>query len=155
MQVELHITASAVAWYGAIVATTSLLVSGYAVWRDRVRVKVTAKGGWRAIGLSGGSTYPYDSNENHISVNVVNVGRRSVTIVKAGLRERRGGNWLVAADSMKYSVKELTEGKSCEFLFKESQVDTNNIACAFAQDATGKMYKGKFMRGDAASKKQG
>ncbi|MBI3320326.1 MAG: hypothetical protein HYZ89_07070 [Candidatus Omnitrophica bacterium] len=87
-------------------------------------------------------------------ITVINMGRRPVSITQCGLKERRGGNFLLVKDSIRYGIKELTEGKSCEFLLEESQVDTNNIACAFAQDATGKMYRGKFVRGDATAAKK-
>lgn len=138
------VSTKVVAWYGAIVATITLLILGFNTWRDRARIKVSAKCGWRIFGPS---PIPYDQSKDYIGITVINKGRRSVTITKAGLKLKKGKHeWLIAADSMMYKQRELTEGKSCDFLIEQEQVDLNNIDYAWACDATGKTYKGKVSK---------
>ncbi len=40
---KIEITASTVAWYAAIVATISAFFSGFNMWRDRPRIKISLK----------------------------------------------------------------------------------------------------------------
>lgn len=51
--VNITITAEVVAWYGAVVGTGSLVVSGLGAWRDRARIVVTARPGYKALNAPG------------------------------------------------------------------------------------------------------
>ncbi len=125
-----QITASAVAWYGAIVATISLLISLYKVWVDRSNVEVY---GWPNAIIQG-------DNRKHVFIEVVNNGRRPVTITKMGLTLYDGKKAIVVG-SLK--DQELTEGRRTAVTTYQD-FDPNSIKYLWALDASGKMYK-KYM----------
>ena len=79
---RLEISASAVAWYGAIVATIGILVSLYNVLRDRARIKIKYQEDMQIIGPQ----TVYDSNKTYFNITVINKGRRPVNITKAAIR---------------------------------------------------------------------
>jgi len=79
------ITAEAVAWYAAIVATVSVAVQAAIFFRDRKRVKVSFRMGYEIIGdprYTGTYTMVY----------VVNTGRRPFTLTNMGLRYLKGSH---------------------------------------------------------------
>lgn len=82
-QIKLEITASAVAWYGAIVATITLFIGAistfYRIWQDKRRIKVHASE-MRMI-----SSYNKD-NKLKIVLKAINVGHKVVTLTHAGFQ---------------------------------------------------------------------
>jgi hypothetical protein len=69
------ITADVVAWYAAVVATGAFWVNAYSAWRDRARLVVSARSGYR---VSPGP-HPYSPDATYISITVANPGRRPAT----------------------------------------------------------------------------
>jgi len=136
---ELTITATAVAWYAAIVSTCSLTISAYVALRDRARLKVEASPDY----LVTGSAVGYDPNKRYILVTVASSGRRPVTIEKVALMKKEGlrGHHLLA-DSLK-GPRELTEGKSTTYLLEQDLVNFDEIDHAVAIDSTGRHWRGK------------
>jgi len=65
-EVTIEISASVVAWYGAIVATLAVIISGWIAWRDRARIVVT--------GSAGMKIHPGDPNKRYILITVANHG---------------------------------------------------------------------------------
>ena len=79
---KIEISASAVAWYAAIVATAGMLVSLYSVFRDRAKIKIKYQ---RDMQIIGPQTV-YDPNKTYFNITVTNQGRRPVNITKAAFR---------------------------------------------------------------------
>ena len=138
--ITITISASTVAWYAAIVATLSLAMNGLKAWRDRARIVVTARAGYR---VSGGGAY--DPNKDYIVLIVYNKGRRPKTIENVGLRRRTGKTkYLIAYDSVLKGPQELAEGRSFSWMIEQEGFDLDNIEYAWALDQTGKYYRGKL-----------
>lgn len=79
---KIEISAGAVAWYAAIVATAGILVSLYSVFRDRAKIKIKYQ---RDMQIIGPQTV-YDPNKTYFNITVTNQGRRPVNITKAAFR---------------------------------------------------------------------
>lgn len=138
-----EISASTVAWYGAIVATAGALISIYNVLRDRPRIKMQFQKDMNIYGHQ--SVYPKD--KTYISITVINKGRRPVNITKAGLRtlgaERK---YAMFNDSFSaHRNRVLTEeSPTSEFMVEQDEKILELLSGAWyiwTQDATGKMYR--------------
>ncbi len=138
---KIEISASTVAWYAAIVATTSAFLSGFNIWRDSRRIKITLKKHMKI--------YPPDPGEEDkvfLVIDVANVGRRPITITHVGFYEigkKEGG---LLADSFTKGQREIQEGKSTVYLMDQSLIDIEKLKTVIAVDATGKTYKKKITR---------
>jgi len=106
---NLTITADVVAWYAVIVATVGIAVNGYSAWRDRARLLVTARAGYRVTP----GPHPYSPEKLYLSVPVANRGRRPATVEKVWLTtkgKKQGG--LLLSDSILGGPRKLEEGRS-------------------------------------------
>lgn len=142
---EITISATMVAWYGAIVATLSLVVSGYVAIRDRVRVRVEARPNFRVMGAQS----EYDPEKNYICVTVANIGRRPVTIGSVALiRKGETGRYLLLSDSVREGARELSEGESTTYIAEQDELDHRNVSGVVAYDQSGRQWKGKLKWAD-------
>jgi len=135
------ITAEAVAWYAAIVATAALAVQTVNLWRDRPRIRVSANLGQRVT--PGG---PYQPDTDYIVITVANSGRRPRTIEKVGFTQRLPGKSqpiIALGDSALWGPRELAEGRSAMWLIVQDDVTADEIEEVWAYDQTGKKYSGK------------
>ena len=127
------ITAEAVAWYAAIVATVSVAVQAAIFFRDRKRVKVSFRMGYEIIGdprYTGTYTMVY----------VVNTGRRPFTLTNMGLRYLKG-RAAVFTDVTPRMPCLLTEGQQATAIVDQQTLRLDEI-CAFeAYDATGLTFR--------------
>lgn len=139
---DISITASAVAWYGAITGTLSLILGSYVAFRDRVRLKVWASDNYRVHGGAG----PYDPAKDYVMVSVANAGRRPITITHVYFRYHGKKESALLTDSMLRGAKELKEGQSTIFLAEEQGLDIASIKAVYVADATGREWKGPFKR---------
>lgn len=140
---DITITASAVAWYAAVVSTCSMTVSGFVALRDRARLKVEARTGYTVMD----SVVGYQKDKLYIMVTVSNAGRRPVTLGNVVLlRKRRfkGGHHILT-DSFLRGPTELPEGKSATFLVEQTLISPAEIRCAVAYDQAGRRWKGRFI----------
>ncbi len=133
-----------VAWYGAIMATLAVGISGWVAWRDRPRIVVSALAGYRVT--PGG---PYDPTKEYILITVSNGGRRPRTIDKVGLKLRRGDRkHIMAVDSVLKGPQELTEGRSSLWIIEQGEIPLDDVEYAWAYDQTGKQFRGNLQRPD-------
>lgn len=129
-----------VALWGAITGTVSLMIGIFTYFRDASKIKLEFKSGWQVK-----NSPQYDPNELYSSLTVSNIGRRPVTIVKAGYIFLKKNGGAILSDSMIYGSKELLEGKNVDFLLKEKDMDgLSEINYFVAYDAVGNTYK-KFV----------
>jgi len=104
--ITIEISTNIVAWYGAVVATLAVLISGWIAWRDRARIVVTGMGPYRVT--PGG---PYDPTKDYIAITVANHGRRPKTVNLVGVKLRSGkSKYILAHDALiKEGVLTLVE----------------------------------------------
>jgi len=142
--ISIEISASVVAWYGAIMATLAVLISGLAAWRDRSRILVSGMAGYRVT--PGG---PYDPTKEYILITVTNRGRRPRTIDKVGLKVRTGSHQhIMTSDSFLRGPQELTEGRAYSWVIERGEIALEDVEYVWAYDQTGKQFRGKLQRTD-------
>lgn len=137
---NIEISASVVAWYGAIVATTSALISFIHFLRDRAKIKVECRSDMQIAGNTG----PYSPDKTYFNVTVINRGRRPVNITKAAIRNLGTyKKFLLLTDSFSSSRNRvLTEDNpTTEFFIVQSEalLDSSLYVCVY--DATGREYR--------------
>lgn len=139
-ELKLEITASAVAWYGAIVASLGFAFSGYQIWRDSSRIKISLEKNMRFYN----SEPIYKENVEYVGVSVINKGRRPVKITHAAFKILgEEGKQLLLADSFaNHRVQILTEeSPKTQFFVEASLVDVEKIWCIDISDGAGNQYK--------------
>lgn len=135
--VKIEISAGSVAWYAAIVATLSFIFSAYHILRDRARIILKFQKNMRVHGVPA-----YKPDKDYFVITVVNRGRRPVIITQAGCKfKQKEKPWTIASDSFFYGSRELSEGKSTEFLIEQASIDFSRLLFIWAYDATGRIYK--------------
>ena len=136
LSVQFTTSTDFLAIWGGLTGTLGLLISYFNYKRDKADIKLVITKDWKVM-----NSPIHNPNEIYISLDVLNKGRRPVTITKAGyvfLRQKGGA---ILSDSMIYGSKELTEGKNVQYLVKQSDVDFNEISYFSAYDAVGNTYK--------------
>lgn len=138
---NITVSGDAVAWYGAIVATTSVLVGGYAVWRDRAKLKVTASPGMKITESSG----DYSKDSTYVLIEVANVGRRGIHLRQLPffkIKGKKTGGLLVKG---RWQPKEnLGEGESATMPCIQDGLDLTQITCVVVNDAAGRAWTGRI-----------
>jgi hypothetical protein len=136
---SIQISANSVAWYGAIVASISATISIVKFLQDRVRIKIKYEPGMYIFGP--GSTYA--EGEKHLSITVINKGRRSVRIEKAALKEYGTSQVILFADSFSDRRPKLIteESPTTTFIAQEKKLRLDKTYCVIITDGTGKEYK--------------
>lgn len=137
--ISIQISANTVAWYGAIVATGSLLASVYNSWKDRARIKIKYQKGMRIIGSPA-----YSDKKTYFVITIINLGRRPIAIGNVGIRLFKGGS-LISADSLNNSNQILTEEKpETQIMIDQSEIDFSNVHFIDVYDRAGREYKKYF-----------
>ena len=136
-----EISASAVAWYGAIVATLSGAVLAYNILRDRARLLITVTPNMQFLNPD----EPCESGTFTL-VKVVNCGRRPITITHVWFDGGRKANSLLLADSFKHGVRELTEGQGADFPCREDRLAGKLIKYVCVNDSAGRKHRKKIPR---------
>lgn len=140
---SLTISADSVAWYGAIVATFSLLLGYLQMSRDRARIKVKVKEGLlfpRNILGSG----------TKIIVEAVNVGRRPITLNGCALKFSNGKSLILPNPTHLRFPYELNEGKAISIFFDKTEVlntlreDKTRVVAAMYYDSAGRCFSKKW-----------
>lgn len=132
---QLVISAPAVAWYAATIATITALIQVSNYFRDRALIKITYQRDMQAIN---DPQLPPDMI--FVFVRAVNVGRRPVTIAQiyfAKLKEK--GGWVVL-DTRPPLPCEITEGRYVAAFVDQTGLDFSNIAQIVAVDVAGRSY---------------
>jgi hypothetical protein len=139
--INISITAEDVAWYGAIVATASVIFSGINLWRDRSRIKISHSKSY-VMNAPG-----YDPNELYFDVQVRNVGRRTVALGNIGIK-LFDGSALILPDSFNKRVnKVLTEqNPRTNFLTLDREIDFTKAHYITVFDEAGREYRRYFSK---------
>ena len=147
---HIEISTSTVAWYGAIVATISvianIILGMITLLRDRASIKIKISHCLLGYG-------PKLNEDLHIFIEASNKGRRPVTLISAGFKLENGHN-IVFVKSRELP-KELTEGKSYQEWVNKKEIEKDcqklktSIRYAWFKDATGRIYKKRYKLKDA------
>lgn len=133
----LTITASAVAWYAAIVSTLSSGVQFAHFLRDRVRVRVKFQRNMKTIGD------PLRDGMKLTMLTVTNTGRRPVTITNIGMMFLKNEG-AILTDTNPRVPCELTEGKYVTALVNEKNLPFDEIRSFEAYDSSGRTFRRNF-----------
>ncbi len=116
-----------VAFWGALTGTLSLTIGYFSYKRDSLKIEVDIKRGWRVM------NHPeYDPEKDYAVITVSNKGRRPVLITRVGYQFLKKGGGVILADSMRKGSRELTEGKSTEYLIEDKELEDFSEICFFA-----------------------
>jgi len=132
---KLEITANTVAWYGAVVATSSILISFLNFLNDRDRVRVRYQ---RSIRVTPGGQY--NPEIDYTFIEVINLSRRPITIKTVG-GEYLGGNGFIASNSLRDGQVTIDAGKNYQVLLEESIIQWDRMDSFVAYGVTGKLYR--------------
>lgn len=133
---NITISASDVAWYGAIVATLSVSMSAYALWRDRPKLTINVQKDQIKIG-------PGCDNTKYTTINVANAGRRPVTLGYAEFLLRSGGALILGDSGTRLANHELSEGKSCVYLAEQDKINLGDVRQFVVFDGTERAWRRK------------
>lgn len=130
----LTITASAVAWYAAIMSTLTSGVQFASFLRDRARVKIKFQRNMETMGD------PRRDGMTLMLITVSNAGRRPVTITSMGMMylQNRGA---VFPDTSPPLPCELTEGKYAIAYVEEKGLPFEKVRCFHASDSLGRTFR--------------
>ena len=137
---NIEISAPAVAWFGAILASANTIAMGYNFWNDRPRLGFSFH---KDMVMNGGASV---GQKAYAVVQVSNRGRRPVTLTVALFKSRtKKTKGYVLGDSMaRLNNHELTEGKACQYLLEQQDnMDLNDLDVFEISDATGRTWKAK------------
>ena len=139
---SIQITASAVAWYGAIVATASALIAFFNYLSERRKIKVTISHGFLVYGRG-------LEDRLRVFINAANIGKRPVTVNTVGFRLKNGNDIVLMETPSLQLPFTIEEGRSCQTwidkkeLLGEIKKAKTKIKFGWYRDSTGKYYKGR------------
>jgi len=141
--IRLEITAEAVAWYAAIVATASAIVSAYNVMRDRAKLRIEVKPNMKVFP----ARPEYDPDKTYIIVRVVNAGRRTATLTHVWFEpKKKGAQNILLPDCLNRGPQELSEGKWAIYALEQEAIDLRRFRRICVSDSTGRTYCKKISR---------
>jgi hypothetical protein len=138
-EIKVEITANVISWYAAIFSTIGIIFGILNYYRDRSKIKVTYKIGWRIIN----AVPPYKENTDYISIGVLNIGRRQITIEKAGYYALHGKSAIASESFLRGPIK-LNEGESVEYLIEQKLVDLRDVAYFYGYDQIGRIFRTRY-----------
>lgn len=136
---KIEISATTVAWYGAIMATLSIVIALLNYLRDGPKIKIEYRKDMRMVGQG-----LYDSSKTYFNITVINKGRRPINITKAAMRilgfEQK---FDLLTDSFLVTRREVLteENPATEFLLQQDLLDFQNAWYIVVYDATGREYR--------------
>lgn len=146
--VSITISASAVAWYAAIVSTIGIVANLYVAWKDRARLTISIHPNMLIRNVP-----RYDPNKIYIDITVRNYGRRPVKIQNVLLKLYRTKGYMIINDSiLQHVVRVLKEDDPrTNFFIEQDFIDPALIEYVLLHDETGKMHikyhrRGAFFR---------
>ena len=136
---KIEISANAVAWYGAIVATISVAVALLNYLRDRSKIKIKYRKDMQVVGQG-----LYDTSKSYFNITVINRGRRSINIAKAAIRILGAEQKFdLLTDSFLESRRRFLteENPTTEFLIDQNLIEFDSAWYIAVYDAAGREYK--------------
>jgi len=138
--INLQISASTVAWYGAIVATLSACVAIYNAWRDRAMIVITYQKRMKIMN----AIPPLSEDKHYFIVTIRNRGRRAVSIGNAGIMYISGEYFLLgdSIHNIANTNRVLTEEKpDTQIISEQEGVDFSKLYYIQVFDKAGREYR--------------
>ena len=140
--INIQISASAVAWYGAIIATAGAFVSIYNAWRDRSKIKIKYNANNY---IAGKVPAGYSLGKKYIIISVYNIGRRPIKMGNISLKLVDQNKFCLISDSLMNSYNQnrvLTEeNPETMYLLGADGIDFCKVEYVLAYDGVGRKYK--------------
>ena len=141
---NITIPVDAVAWYAAIVATASAFVVGYAIWRDRTKLRVTVMPSMKIFPTPDG----HEQDATFAVIKAANTGRRPIHLGDAHLMPREKGNKAAMLTAPWLPGPQLDEGQSASTYVDLADLDLRDFGFAVVYDGTGKGWKARIPKED-------
>lgn len=134
----ISISANAVAWYGAIVATVGSMVGLYNVWKDRPRIKIKYEPGQYLVG----NPALYSQDKKHLCITVVNEGIRPIRIDQAAVQQYNDKGTFILTDSFSDHRPKVIDEKSPKTTFAtaEEMLDLDKVYRVIVTDGFGNRH---------------
>jgi len=138
--ITIQISVNTVAWYGAIIATVGFIMSTYNILRDKAKIKIKYEPN---MYIHGGESLNYPGGVEHLSISVINRGRRPIRIEAAYLKILGNKGLVYLTDSFAdHRPRIITEEKpTTTFLVKQNLIDIKKVYCVIVVDGTGRKYR--------------
>jgi len=143
---DITISTSTVAWYGAIVATVSAFIAISNYFRDRARIKIKYRKNVKVTAGPG----PYDPSKIYFNIIVTNKGRRPVNIAKVAIRNigvDKKGKYSLLSDSFLVGRSRVLDEKNptTDYFAEQDLINIENAWYIEVYDATGHRYR-KYLK---------
>jgi len=145
--VSIEISANTVAWYGAIIATISLIWNIYKFWKDRPHLKITIAKDYKIVGFDAlNKEVDLEAGKSFWLISIANVSKYKLTIDQVGVewKDKKGGAIIVKDYNGPIQVFELAPYTSKSLIISEDLLPLNKIKIVSVKDATGKIWKKKI-----------
>lgn len=145
--IKIEISATTVAWSGAIIATSSLAIGIYKVWIDRPRLKFSIAQAYEIWGTdTNGAFKNLSPGKEFWTVQIANIGRRHIIIDAVGVewRDKQGGAFISRDYNGPVQRFELKPGYSRTITLDNTLIDPKRIKNIYVRDATGKLHRYKL-----------
>lgn len=128
----IQVSASAVAWYGAILSTLALSAAIFNLWRDSKRLEIRVLP--NMTGIPDGGSWDV--------IHVANAGRRPVWITHVWAEKSKGpGEKLLLGTALNRGARGLKEGEFTSYLAKGGQIDWRVFRFVCIVIATGETFR--------------
>ena len=127
-------TTDVIATYAGALSSLTAIWQVYVGYRDKPKLKIKALYGRTHPGDVG----PNVPMEEFIDVNVINCGRRPISVVSAGLTRSDGKEIIV--ESAKFPLQ-LAEGMSGDFVINMKLIHPLQSVRTWVRDANGKLHQ--------------
>ena len=143
-EISINITAEAVAWYAAVIATFSAVKVIYDVLSDRHKIQLSYR---TDVSIQGDG---YDPDEKQFCIEVINTGKRTVKVVNVGFFTHDGMKSILSDSLFNLDKRVLTDSNpSTSYMAPLKDIDVEDVWYIYALDGRGKSHKkyiGRFAR---------
>jgi hypothetical protein len=134
--VEIKITATWIAVWGAITGTLSIIVEIVKTLNDRARVMITVQDKMVLLGE--------EPSIEYIMIKVINKGKRPVTIEKVAIKYKNNSGHKGKYGIINHPPRVIPAGNNEMYQTEQKDTDWTTIKSVIAIDATGKEYQRKI-----------
>jgi len=130
--------------YGSIVATVSIFLSLYNLFRDRARISIKCEKDQYLLGDGARAIYNQkDPKQKYIVITVINKGRRPIKIEQAAFKIFRQKERSILVDSFSLHRPKVIneETPQTTFIAEQQLIDFKNVIYIRVQDGAGRIYK--------------
>lgn len=135
--IKIEITNDMISLWGAGLSTFLGIIKLIEFYRDKAKIKIIFEKNKKIL-----NNNSYDINKKYFIIKAINLGRRPIKIIKAGMEftlENKNGAILAESFLKNKILKE--EDRSVAFIGEQNNTDFKKILYVYVEDDTGKKYK--------------